>query len=39
MLKKISEIKNFYLNSPSKTEYQNKLIEIMSHSDFSKFYI
>lgn len=39
MLKKISEIKNFYLNSPSKTQYQNRLIEVMIHSDFSKFYI
>lgn len=38
-LKKISEIKNFYLNAPTNTKYQNQLIQKMEDTNYSKFYI
>lgn len=39
LLNKISEIKNFYLNAPTNTKYQNQLIQKMENTNYSKFYI
>lgn len=39
ILKKISEIKNFYLDASTNTKYRNQLIQKIENTNYSKFYI